>query len=119
MPTSCVDGRLHVSRRTIDIPAQIEYQNNKRVAELAIRSHLGDAGDAAEHALERSSHGRGHRLRAGAREIRGDHDHRVGHFGHGGDREREEGQRPRKQKRGGKQRGGYRAADEWSGNIHV
>src|SRR5207302_1215302 len=64
LAASRVDGGLNVAGGGVDIAIQIKLKSDARVAEAARGSHLRDAGDAAELALERSGDGRGHGLRA-------------------------------------------------------
>src|SRR5207249_8730310 len=47
-----VDRSLHVARGAVDVAVEVELQRDVRVAERRGRSDLGDAGDAAERALE-------------------------------------------------------------------
>ncbi len=64
------DRRLHVARGGVDVAIQVELQRDRRAAERARRRHLGEPRDAPEAPLERRRHGRGHRLRARARQRR-------------------------------------------------
>ena len=61
-----VDGGLNIASGGVDVAAQIKLESDAGAAEAAGGSHLGDAGDAAELALERSGHRGGHSFRAGA-----------------------------------------------------
>src|SRR5260370_6661171 len=63
---SGIDGGLNVGRGRVDVAIEIELESNARGAEPARGSHLRDAGNAAELALERSGDGGGHGLRARA-----------------------------------------------------
>jgi hypothetical protein len=67
--SSGVDGCLHVARGAIHVAAVIELQRNRRGAEGARGGHLGDAGNSAELALQRSCHRGSHDLRARAGEL--------------------------------------------------
>ena len=60
-----IDGGLHVARRGVDVPVEVELEDDGGGAEQAGRGHLGHAGDARELPLERRGHGGGHRLRIG------------------------------------------------------
>ena len=63
---SAVDGRLHFLLGDIDVQVETELQGDDRAAKGARRSHLVQAGDFAELALEWSSDRRGHYVRTGA-----------------------------------------------------
>ena len=41
-----VDRRLHITRRTVDIPVKIKLQNNTRAAERTAGGHFTDSGNA-------------------------------------------------------------------------
>ena len=40
-----IDGRLHIARRAVNIPAQVKLQGNARAAQRALRRHFGHAGN--------------------------------------------------------------------------
>ena len=75
--TRRIDGRQRVGHASIDAPTQIELQRDLRVAQRARRGHLGETGDLPELRFERRCHGRGHGLRIGARQLRGDLKRRI------------------------------------------
>src|SRR6266849_4812902 len=75
LAASGVDGCLNVARGGVDVAIEIELESNTRGAEPARGSHLSDAGNAAELALERGGDGGGHGLRARAGET-GSHSNR-------------------------------------------
>ncbi len=107
-----VDRRLHVARGCVDVPREIELEDDRGRAQVARRRHLLHARDAAELPLERHRHRRGHGLRArpGQRRLHLD----------GGEldlrqrchRELAEGHPAGERKRGGEQRRADRPADE-------
>src|SRR5207302_6542140 len=118
LTASGIDGRLHVTRRAVDIAAEIKNQNNLGRADLARGSHLGYARYTTEHALERRGHGGGHGFGAGSRQLGRDEDDWIDHVRQWGDGEHAVGQDTRQQQRNGEQRSRYRTTDEWSRNIH-
>ena len=59
-----IDGGLDVARRAIDVATEIELNGDGGAAEGAGGSHLRDAGNVAELALERSGDGGGHNFGA-------------------------------------------------------
>ena len=61
-----VDRRLHVARGAVDVAVEVELQRDARLADAALRGHLGDVGDLAEMAFERLGDAGRHRLGAGA-----------------------------------------------------
>src|SRR5258706_7932206 len=69
LAASGVDGGLNVARGRVDVAIEIELKSNARGAEAARGSHLRDAGNTAELALEGSGDGGGHSLRARARQT--------------------------------------------------
>src|SRR6267143_926453 len=64
-----IDGGFDVTRGAVDVAGEIELNGDGRCSEAAGRGHLGDAGDVAELAFERSGDGGGHDFRAGAGEA--------------------------------------------------
>ena len=112
------DGRLHVARRGVDVAVQIELQGDAARSERARRRHLGDGGDAAELALQRSGHRRRHGLRTGARQAGAYRDGGKVHLRQGRYRENAECHRAGQRDGDGEKRGGDRPVDERSGNIH-
>ncbi len=87
LPACGIDGRLHITRRGVDVACEIELQDDVGGALSARRRHFGDARDAAELALEGRRHRRGHRFGAGTRKGRIHDDGRVSHLRQRGDRE--------------------------------
>ena len=115
---SGIDGGFDVARGAVDVAGEIELDGDGGGAEAAGGGHLGDAGDVAELALERSGHGRGHDFGAGAGEAGVDGDGGEIHL-----RQRRNGKNGEGDGAGdgdgdGEQRGGHRAMDEWSGDVH-
>ena len=64
--TGGVDGGLHVAGGAVDVAIEVELHVDAGRAQGGARGHLGDAGDAAELALERGGDGGGHGLGVGA-----------------------------------------------------
>ena len=71
-----LDRLLHVLRRGVDIAVEFELHRDRRVADPARRTHLGEAGQRGEFLFERRGNRRGHRRGAGAGIIGADHDRR-------------------------------------------
>ena len=69
-----IDRLLHVLRRGIDISVEVELHRDRRIADPARRTHLGEAGNRGEFLFERGGDRRGHRRRAGAGIAGADHD---------------------------------------------
>src|SRR5438552_1608762 len=65
-----VDRRLHIARRAVDVAIQVELQRDARGPQRGRRRYLGDAGDAAQCALERRCDSGGHRFGTCARQAR-------------------------------------------------
>src|SRR5207244_13323391 len=63
LPTSGVNGGLHIARSRINVPIQIELQGDVGGTQLTRGSHLRNTGDAAELALQRRRDGGGHSFR--------------------------------------------------------
>ena len=112
-----VDGGLHVARGGVDVAVQIELQSDVGGAEAAGGSHLRDAGDAAELALERSGHGGGHGFRTGARQAGADGDGREIDLRQRSNRQKPEGNGAGKKNGDGNQRRGDRPANKGSGEV--
>src|SRR5882672_8136042 len=62
-----VDGGLDFLFGDVDVQVKIELQSDDGAAERARRSHLVQAGNLPELALERGGDRRGHHVRTGAR----------------------------------------------------
>ncbi len=118
LATGGIDGGLHVAAGAIDIAAEVKLQNHDGEAELADGSHLVDAGNAAKHALERRGYRRGHGVRTRTRQLGGDLNDRISHFGQGGDRKLTVSERARQKQSEGQQGSRDRTSNEWSRNIH-
>ena len=88
-----VDRGLHVACRRIDVAVQIELYNDIRRTEQADRSHLVDAGNSPELALQRGGNGGSHRLGAGAGQASRDLNHRVVNLRQRRNRKEVEGER--------------------------
>ena len=86
---------------------------------VAGRRHLGDPGDAAELALERRRHRRGHRLRAGAGQAGGDLNRRKLHLRQRRDRQERVAERAGQREGDGEQRRADRPVDEGRGDVHA
>ncbi len=114
----CVDRRLHVARGAIDVPVQVELQDDGGRSEIARRCHLRHAGDAAELPLERGGDRRGHRLRAGSRQRSLHADGGEIDLGKGRHRQLRKGDRTRERDRGREQDGGDGPPDERRGEAH-
>ena len=118
LSASGVDGGLHIARGAIDIAVDVENQDDEGRAQLAHGGHLGDAGDAGEHAFQRSGHGGGHGLGACSGQLGGHKNDGIDHVRQGRDGEQTVSQRSGKEQGNRQQRGGYRPANEWCGDIH-
>ena len=70
------DRALHVDRRAVEAAVERELERDLRRAERVDRRHLLEAGDRRELILERRRDRRAHRLRTGARQLRGDEQRR-------------------------------------------
>src|SRR5207302_440729 len=94
--TPCrVDRRLDVAGGAVDIPVQVELQDDAGRSEVAGRRHLGYARDAAELAFEGGGHRRRNGLGARPRQTRRDRDRGELHLGQGRHGEQPEGDQPR------------------------
>ena len=62
--------RLHVERRAVDVAVEVELHDDAGDAEARRRRHHRDAGDRREGALQRSGDRGGHRVGAGAGQLR-------------------------------------------------
>jgi hypothetical protein len=116
--TRGIDGRLHVPRGCIHIAVEFELHRDIRAAELAERSHLGDARNAAKHALERRRNGCGHRFGTGARQVCKHGNRRVLHFRQRRDWKKGEGECAKEEQPHAQERCCYRPLDKWRGDIH-
>ena len=67
-----VDRRLDVARGAVDVAVDVELQGDARLADPALRGHLGHVGDLPEMALERRGDAGGDGVGAGAGQRRGD-----------------------------------------------
>ena len=118
LPRGTGNHRLHVLRRGVNVPAQVELQRNEGAALAARRVDGVQAGDGRELLFERQRDGRGHRLRTGAWQVRlhlngGEvHGREVAH------RELLIRQQPEHDDAQHDQRGGDRALDEKGGDVH-
>ena len=112
-----IDGGLHVAGGGVDAAVEIELQHDRAVAQETGRCHLGHAGDAAELPLQRGRHRRGHRLGAGARQLRLHLDDRKLDLRQRGDRQRAIGDDAGQQQRDAQQRGRDRPANERFGDV--
>ena len=79
--TGGVDGRLHVTGRAVDVPVQVELEDDARGPQAAAGGHLGHPGDAAQGPFQRRGHGGGHGLGAGSGHVGLHPDHGEVHFG--------------------------------------
>src|SRR6266568_1513570 len=113
-----VDRSLHVARSAVDVAVEIELQRDARVAERRGRGDLGDAGDAAERALERHRNGRRHHLGTGARKLRLHRDRRIVHLRQRRDRKQTEGRGTGERHAGRQERRRDRTPDGRFGEIH-
>jgi hypothetical protein len=113
-----IDRRLDVLRRGVDVARKVELHRHRGAAERARRRHLRDARDLGELALERRRHRGGHRLRAGARQLRRDLDRREIDLRQRRHRQQRIGGDADQQDAGHQQRGRDRPIDEGRGEIH-
>src|SRR5207244_11419319 len=102
----------HVAGRGVDVAIEFKLQSDVCGAEAARRSHLRDAGDAAELALERRGDGRSHGYRAGSRQVRANRDGRKIHLRKRRDGQEAESDDAGKQNGDGDQRRSYRPSDK-------
>ena len=107
-----VDGGFHVARRAVDVAAEVELERDGGGAERTGRGHLRDAGDVAELPLQRSGHGSGHDLGAGAGQRGADGDGGIIHLGQRRNRQHVEGDGPGQGDRHRQQGGGHRPVNE-------
>ena len=113
-----VDRRFDVARGAVDVAADVELQGDTRLADAALRRHLGDGGDLAEVTLERLGDAGGDGLRTGARQRRRNRNSRKIHLRQRRYRQPREAEQPRQCDRKRQQRRRYRAGDEWGGDVH-
>lgn len=118
LSASGIDGGLHIAPGPIDVAVDIENQDDKGRAQLAHGGHLGDTGDAAEHAFQRSGHGGGHRFGACSGQLRGDKNDGIDHVRQRRYSEQTVSQRSRKEQGNRQERGGHGPANEWRRDIH-
>src|SRR6266403_3817886 len=112
-----INGGLNVARGSIDVAVEVKLESNAGGAEPARGSHLRDASDAAELALEGRSDSGGHGFRAGARQASADTDRGKINLRQRGDRQETKRNRAREKDGEGEQRGGYGPANERRGEI--
>jgi hypothetical protein len=103
--------RLHVERCAVDVPVEIELQDDVGEAAARLRRHRRDRRNRREHALERRGDGRGHGFRAGTGQIRRHRDGREVDAGQGGDRQLSIAEHAKDQKRQHQQRRHHRSTD--------
>ena len=115
--TGGVDGRLHVTGRAVDVPVQVELEDDARGAQAAAGGHLGHPGDAAQGPFQRRGHGGGHGLGAGPGHIGLHPDHGEVHFGQGCHGQQEKSHHARQGHGDGQQRGGHGPTDEGRGKV--
>ena len=113
------DGGLDVARGAVDVAVELELQRDARLADAALRGHLGDAGDLAEMAFQRAGDAGRHRLRARAGQLRADRDGREIDLRQRRHRQFQERQRAGECDAQRQQRRRHRPGDEWRGNIHA
>ncbi len=70
------DRRLNVARCAVDVAVEAELKGDAGRAERALRRHFVNVGDLAQMPLERGRDRGRHCVRAGARHVRLDRDHR-------------------------------------------
>ncbi len=112
------DSGLHVSRRAVDVPVEVELKHDPRRSETARGRHVGNASDAAELALERSRHRAGHGLGARPGQRGGDLDGGEVHLGQRRDRQELEPERTRDGEPDGEQRRRDGPGDERCRDVH-
>ena len=115
--TGGVDGRLHVTGRAVDVPVQVELEDDARGAQAAAGGHLGHPGDAAQGPFQRRGHSGGHGLGAGPGHIGLHPDHGEVHFGQGRHGQQKKSHHARQGHGDGQQRGGHGPADEGRGKV--
>ena len=114
-----VDRRLDVAGGAVDIPAQVELQDDAGRSEVAGRRHLGHARDAAELALEGGGHRGRHGLGARPRQARRDRDRGEFHLGQGRHGEQPEGDQPREGQSPRQERRRHGPGDEGRRDVHA
>ncbi len=117
--TRGINGRLHVSRRTVDVAAEIELHGHVGRAERTRRSHLSDACDVAELAFERRGDRSRHNLRARAGQSGGNADGREIHLRQRGYRQHHERDCSGNGDSNGEQRSAHGPPDEWGRKVHA
>ena len=113
-----LDRLLHVLRRGVDVAVEIELHRDRRVADPARRTHLGEAGQRREFLFERGGDRRRHRRRAGAGVVGADHDRREIDARQRRHRQQVVGGDPEHQDPEHQQRCRDRAVNERRGNAH-
>ena len=113
-----VDGRLHVARRAVNVPVQIKLQRDAGRAEIAGRSHFGDARDVAELPFQRRGDGRRHDFGTRTRQRRRHTDGREIHLRQRRDRQLQVSDDSRHDDGRREQRRADGTPDEWCGNVH-
>ena len=113
-----IDSRLHIARRGIDIPRQIELHGDAGAAEVTGGGHLGDGRNPPELALQRRSDGRGHGFRTRSRQSSLDGDGWKFYLGNWGDGQEGVGDAAGQRERGGQQRGCDRSVNKRRRDTH-
>jgi hypothetical protein len=113
-----IDRRLDVARGAIDVTAEVELQRDARLADAALRRHLGDVGDLAEMTFERLGDAGGDGFRTGAGKLRADRDGREIDLRQRRHRQSRESHNAGERDRQRQQRRRHRPRDEWCGNVH-
>ena len=114
-----VDGGLHVARRAVDVPGEIELDGDARGAERTLRGHLRDARDVAELPLQGRGDRRGHDLGAGPGQGRADRNGREIDLRQGRDGQRPVGDGSGQRNPHRDQGRRHRPANERSGEVHA
>ncbi len=113
------DRGLHVHRGAIERPVEVELERDLRGPERVHRRHRLQAGDRRELVLERRRHRRGHRLRAGAGQLRRDEQRREVHVRQVAHRQRPVRDHAEERDGGHEQARRDRPLDESFRNVHV